>query len=312
MTAQSKGKVKAKYIIKKPNEICKKSDDNQQVKYGNELNEVPFKRFKAVEMNLFFSIVSQMRDRDTQTIRFPFSNLKKISRYAHGDSKRFVQDLKNTYHKMLALTIYNQAEGDYDEWVLFTHFHISSKKKFVDISVNPDPHMQTILNNISRWTRFSLLQFNNLKSSYSKTIFRLCKQYRTTGILFLWSKQFKDQLGIPKSYQNRDIDRRVLNLAKLELRHIWPEFDYGKRKSKKRGHKVLGYYFVWNKEAKNNRDIVNPNYNNDFSSDWNKKKTSRKSKKVYAKENPKKVGSGKKIHKISNSEVQKALKGLKN
>ncbi|MEN3241611.1 RepB family plasmid replication initiator protein, partial [Fructilactobacillus sanfranciscensis] len=36
---------------------------NEIVKYGNALNSVAFRKFNAREMNLFFSIVSRMRDK---------------------------------------------------------------------------------------------------------------------------------------------------------------------------------------------------------------------------------------------------------
>ncbi len=35
---------------------------NEIVKYHHELNTIPLRKFTPVEMNLFFSIVSRMRD----------------------------------------------------------------------------------------------------------------------------------------------------------------------------------------------------------------------------------------------------------
>ncbi len=35
---------------------------NEIVKYHHELNTIPLRKFTSVEMNLFFSIVSRMRD----------------------------------------------------------------------------------------------------------------------------------------------------------------------------------------------------------------------------------------------------------
>lgn len=309
MRDKNKFKIKTGNLIGKPSKIIKKYDDNEQVKYDNELDTIPFKRFKAVEMNLFFSIVSQMRNKDTETVRFPFSDLRKLSKYAHENTKVFIRDLKNTYHKMLALTIYSEQEGEYYEWVLFDEFHISEKHKFVDISVNPK--RKYILNNLSRWTRFSLQQFNSLKSSYAKTIFRLCKQFRTKGIRFLSKEKFSKQLDIPKSYGLSHIDERILKPSRKELRKIWPEFDYGKRKSKKRNHKLLGYYFIWKPEAKNNKDIVNKAYRNNFASDWQKKKASPNYRKPFKKENQNKIGVGKKVHKTSNRKASKVYKDFK-
>ncbi|HFD1690426.1 TPA: RepB family plasmid replication initiator protein, partial [Enterococcus faecium] len=49
---------------------------NEIVKYEPELNTIPLRKFTPIEMNLFFSIVSRMRDKGNQKIRFYFSQLK--------------------------------------------------------------------------------------------------------------------------------------------------------------------------------------------------------------------------------------------
>lgn len=45
---------------------------NEIIKYDPELNTIPLRKFTPVEMNLFFSIISRMRDKSNQTIRFTF------------------------------------------------------------------------------------------------------------------------------------------------------------------------------------------------------------------------------------------------
>ncbi|WP_200781735.1 RepB family plasmid replication initiator protein, partial [Enterococcus faecium] len=54
---------------------------NEIVKYEPELNTIPLRKFTPIEMNLFFSIVSRMRDKGNQKIRFYFSQLKDLSAY---------------------------------------------------------------------------------------------------------------------------------------------------------------------------------------------------------------------------------------
>ena len=41
---------------------------NEIVKYQNQLNQVSFRRFNATDMNIFFSVVSRVRDKDTDQI----------------------------------------------------------------------------------------------------------------------------------------------------------------------------------------------------------------------------------------------------
>ncbi|MCK6221760.1 RepB family plasmid replication initiator protein, partial [Staphylococcus capitis] len=67
----------------------------------------------------------------------------------------------------------------------FNHFKIHKTEKYLEFSTNPD--LKFVLNDITRnFTKFELKELtNNLKSSYSKTMFRLLKQYKHTGYLKL-------------------------------------------------------------------------------------------------------------------------------
>ena len=54
---------------------------NELIKYDPELNTIPLRKFTPIEMNLFFSIISRMRDKGDQTVRFSFEQLKDLSNY---------------------------------------------------------------------------------------------------------------------------------------------------------------------------------------------------------------------------------------
>ncbi len=60
---------------------------NEIVKYKPELNTIPLRKFTPIEMNLFFSIVSRMRDKGNQKIRFYFDQLKDLSAYKGSVAK---------------------------------------------------------------------------------------------------------------------------------------------------------------------------------------------------------------------------------
>ncbi|MGX6973413.1 RepB family plasmid replication initiator protein, partial [Vagococcus lutrae] len=54
---------------------------NELVKYHSELNTIPLRKFSPVQMNLFFSIVSRMRDKGQNKVTFTFEQLKDLSDY---------------------------------------------------------------------------------------------------------------------------------------------------------------------------------------------------------------------------------------
>ncbi|GLB47415.1 hypothetical protein WR164_13940 [Philodulcilactobacillus myokoensis] len=222
---------------------------NEIVKYSNELNAVPFRKFNSREFNIFFSIVSRMRDKGTDTVVFPFDSIKTLSRYDQH-TNHFVKDLENTYHKMLNLNIWYEDTHVYKAWVLFTGFEINKDKQTVAITINPK--LKEVLNSIVNWTRFSLSQFVDLRSSYAKTAFRLFKQYRIVGYRKFNLKEFRVLFAIPKSYKARDINKRVLKPIQQELSQYLKGLHISKIK---KGRKIIAYAFSWKPEMKNADDF---------------------------------------------------------
>lgn len=225
---------------------------NEIVKYDNELNSVPFRRFNNREFNIFFSIISKLKEKGTRKIFLDFSELQHLSCYK-GYRQKFIDDLDRIYTKMLDLKIWNKNEDVSEAWVLFTHYKIDKKNNEVSIAINPD--MKGVLNSLANWTRFSLQQFVSLNSTYSKTAFRLLKQYRTVGKRNFSLQEFNTLFDIPKSYISSDIDRRVLQPIKTELAAYFKGLSVKKIRSHKRGRKIIGYSFTWKQETKNSDDF---------------------------------------------------------
>ncbi|WP_156265091.1 replication initiation protein, partial [Enterococcus faecium] len=152
---------------------------NEIVKYHHELNTIPLRKFTPVEMNLFFSIVSRMREKGDKTVRLTFDQLKDLSNYKATANNRFINDLEMTYDKLMDLRFGKRSANglDIDRFVMFSEFKIrgTAKDPYVDIQVYEKA--LPLLNNLDEWVRYSLQQFNELQSSYAKTMFRLLKQY---------------------------------------------------------------------------------------------------------------------------------------
>ncbi len=60
-----------------------------------------------------------------------------------------------------------------------------------------------------------------LKSTYSKNMFRLLKQYKHTGYLKIHIDDFRNRLDIPKSYRMTDINKNVFKPIIIELGSIF-------------------------------------------------------------------------------------------
>ena len=203
-----------------------------KVRYKNELNLVPMRNFDSVEMNLFFSICAKMKDKSLSKVQFTFEDLRELSAYKPTSIKRFSDDLEAVYNKMLQLTYRTEEAGIREKFVLFTGYRIDENNQTVDISVNPE--LAYIINELSsEFTKFELQEFTGIRSSYAKTMYRLLKQYRSTGFYKVKIEDFREILSIPNSYQMSDIDKQVLKPIKNELSEFFDPLKIKKIKARK-------------------------------------------------------------------------------
>ena len=203
-----------------------------KVRYKNELNLVPMRNFDSVEMNLFFSICAKMKDKSLSKVQFTFEDLRELSAYKPTSIKRFSDDLEAVYNKMLQLTYRTEEAGIREKFVLFTGYRIDENNQTVDISVNPE--LAYIINELSsEFTKFELQEFTGIRSSYAKTMYRLLKQYRSTGFYKVKIEDFREILSIPNSYQMSDIDKQVLKPIKNELSEFFDSLKIKKIKARK-------------------------------------------------------------------------------
>lgn len=240
------------------------------VKYHNDMNAVNFHGFNAVELDLLLSICAKIRDEGTKTIVYSFEDLRELSRYTATATNSFVKDLRSTYRKLIHLTFCIGTDREFTEFVLFTKYRVSAENQEVTISVNEE--FSYVLNELTaNFTRFELNEFVNLQSKYAKNLYRLLKQYRSTGKVYFTLDEFRAKLDVPKSYQMTNIDQKVLTPIKDELTPLFSDFKIEKVKNlRKRGKPVtnINFYFSPQRmipsEADQSLDLLREVYLPDF------------------------------------------------
>ncbi|MGJ3716155.1 replication initiation protein, partial [Levilactobacillus brevis] len=198
-----------------------------------------------------------MRDKGDETVRFSFDQLKELSAYKPTANNRFIDDIESTYQKILGLRFGRRSkDGLYREFfVMFTEFEINghADDPYVDIKIYPKAIK--LLNELESWVRYALSEFRDLKSSYAKTMFRLLKQFRTTGYAYFSVADFNELLDVPKSYKSSNINQSVLKPIKEELTPLFRGLTVRKKYGKGRGKPVIGYSFTWKPEKKDANDF---------------------------------------------------------
>lgn len=208
------------------------------VVYKDEMNTVPLRSFNSKEMDLFFSICSKMRNEDSNTITFDFEDLKELSNYKMTAIKHFIADLESVYSKLIQLDFRLETEEKIIKFVLFTKYEIDKAKEIISIKINDE--FRFILNDIfGGFTKFELEEFTTLRSSYSKTAYRLLKQFRTTGYYIIQIDEFKRLFDVPISYEMYNITQRILEPIEDELSKYFKKLRINKLRGKGKRKKFI-------------------------------------------------------------------------
>lgn len=193
------------------------------VRYNNGLNTVPLRKFTPVEMDIFWSVLSKMKRKGTQTIEFDFDVFKELSKYNRSNRRhkdRFYNDLKSMADKMVSLNYKFEDERYYEQFVLFQRFSIDKDEEKVILQASE--RFGFVLNDIELgFTRFELDNVTTIDSGYVKELYRQLMQYKNRetkqGYWAVKIDEFKRLLSVPESYRMYDIDRRILTKAKKEF-----------------------------------------------------------------------------------------------
>ncbi|MDU6574248.1 MAG: replication initiation protein, partial [Gemella haemolysans] len=150
------------------------------------------------------------------------------------------------------LTYIEETKNSYEAMPLFLKFKATWEDDLTNmqliLKVNPD--FEYILNNWNegKWTKFMLNEFIQIESTYSKTLFRLLKQWKTVGKREFTLDEFKKLMDIPKSYNVGRINDRIVKNGIRDLEQHFKDLRVKIVKANTKGNPVIGYKFTRNPE----------------------------------------------------------------
>lgn len=213
-------------------------------KYHNDINKIPLRNFTEKELNLFFTIICKAKNNGLKKMTFNFLELKKLANTDRGD-KRLIKSLEGMNYKMLDLKQRVEVpSGNIYMFNLFSSFMINPTKKIMEVEIHEN--FLYMLNDMKTYTLFELEQLVKLRSSYSKNMFRILKQYRSTGLCNISIDDFKMMLCIPDTYKMFNINQRVLTPIMDELKPLFPNLKVRKIKD---GRSIKTLSFTWVKKV---------------------------------------------------------------
>lgn len=154
--------------------------------------------------------------------------------------------------KLMKVTCHLETKTEILMFVLFPTFAIDLENQILTVSVNQD--FKFILNEITKnFTRFDLKEFIEIDGKYTKTLYRLLKQYRSTGYYEVSIENFKSIMDCPKSYNNKQFMQNIVSPAIKNLQKYFQNLKCESKYAHKRGKPVTGYIFSFTPETIGNQ-----------------------------------------------------------
>ncbi|GAA8752777.1 hypothetical protein BTM113_15180 [Helicobacter pylori] len=230
--------------------------DNTYITYHNNTNKVNLGKLSEREANLLFAIFQKLKDQGNTLIRFEPQDLKRMLNIDISN-ERLSEVVVKLWDSIKTADFWKISETEtsiiQENYMLFSRCKIELNKpskdlKYLEVQLNDS--YQYLLNNLGmgQYTSFNLLEFQRVRGKYAKTLYRLLKQYKSTGILSVEWTQFRELLDIPKDYEMPNIDQKVLTPSLKELRKIYPfeHLSYKKERRNSRDRRKvthIDFYF---------------------------------------------------------------------
>ncbi len=203
----------------------------------------------ALEMDVFFALLSVLdeKDRTSKYYKVEVKDLEEVAgKTFHSTRLREVTD--SLMNRVYTLTSLSQKNGDYLQINLLSSARYVSDKRKLIMRVNPE--MEEYLFDLkSNFTLYYLEYALSLNSKFSKRIYQILSQFRSTGFFKITIKKLKEQLELYDSktgkelYQKVSAFRRyVLDVAQKELMDTDINFEYELIKSG-RAYKAIVFKF---------------------------------------------------------------------
>ncbi|EDP3838824.1 replication initiation protein, partial [Campylobacter jejuni] len=199
------------------------------VKYHNDFNKIQLPSFTEQEQNLLCFLLTKINEKKENEI---FSIYPKDLKGFSGKnlSNRELTEILNSFEEKFFKADFTIIVKDEVKNLigkmrvnLFNHFVIWKEtctdwdmeigdglfwEEFTRIDIEVNKHFEYLINQLTaNFTAFELAEFISLSGKYTKTLYRLLKQYRSTGKVYFEWEEFCRILDIPENYAMCDIDK---------------------------------------------------------------------------------------------------------
>lgn len=226
-------------------------------KYHNTLNNLAMDNFTSKELDIFWAVVTQLRDSNTNKVVFSYAELMELIKPSNKSPQILTDHLERMMRDLMSLSVIEKDGRKTKGFTAIPEWLADGEKRTLTVEIGHSfkPYINQLAAN---FTRFSLDDYVKLKSKYAKKLFVHLMQYRTTGVYFVTKDQLYALLALTKNYRRNSsiVDTKVLEPAVKELSKYFTRLTYKKydREGKVadgKGQRVWQYRFTFEPEAPN-------------------------------------------------------------
>jgi len=227
-------------------------EKNDIVKYNNALNKLKMGKLEEKELELFFALCLELKEKGTGDIFINITDFK--NRYNMGRSNvRFEKYLEVVLDKFLETKMIIKTAKTLEIGNFFRKFKIDFQKNLLYVQVDND--YSFILNDlVEMYTQFSFKQYQELKSKYAKRLMPRLAQWNGTKSIEFEKEDLFEILGASESYKNdlSSFNKRILKPASTELKTVFYNLKVKpiKNNNKNTTNKIKSYLFSWSTKPK--------------------------------------------------------------
>ena len=228
---------------------------NDIVKYNNDLNKLNMSTLKDKELELFYAICLELKEKGTDVITIDITEFRKEFNIPQVNKKRFNEYLENVQDKFLSLKYTLKTEKRIKKGTFFYDFDADLTTNKMIVRVNPE--YSYILNGIVEYyTQFSFAEFQSLKSKYSRILMPKLAQWNSIKKLEFEKENLFEILGVPQSYIKdiSNFNKKVIKPLKEDLPKVFYNLKIKsiKKSTANTKNEIKSYLFTWNDRPKEN------------------------------------------------------------
>lgn len=225
------------------------------VKYHNDINKIKFNHFKEREIDVLFALMLKAKDSNLENeIVISYAEFNNLIGEEKNKARLKNYILSTSINLKKITQVVELPNGNIEIFGLFDKITIDVNEKNVIFKVNQD--FSYMINELlgGEFTLFDLKELVALKGNYPKTLFRLLKQWESTGEYIVKLDEFVDLMGIPRTYKVFTIRQKVFKPCLEELGKYFKNL---KITELKKGRNVETLVFTWKgKKEKKKEDII--------------------------------------------------------